>query len=144
MANTTIEDVLKRYEKIPLYMSQDDPEDNGIDYMTCSDAKLFAKEWASLQTPSNEKYYVLYEGKDGRSETVSFIANSLGDCYKQFEAKLGNPAPQIIDIHSTPIPIQTSCVELEKEVERLKGLILRIYNHYYPENLEQFKEKYNL
>lgn len=50
------------------------------------------------------RYYFLYETDNVKSNTISFIANSLPEAYKKFEEKLGKPEPQIIDVHSEPIP----------------------------------------
>jgi len=54
-----------------------------------------------------------------------------------------------LKLKSTPIPIQTPCVELEKEVERLKGLIENAWLHGFNNDTditmwETFKTENNL
>jgi predicted RNase H-like nuclease (RuvC/YqgF family) len=73
---------------------------------------------ASL-TPSNEKYWrERCEAAEGVIErfVVSPLHPDTSDNGKKIFAEWQ-------ELKSTPIPIQTPCVELEKEVERLKGLI---------------------
>jgi hypothetical protein len=71
---------------------------------------------ASL-TPSNEKYWrERCEAAEGVIErfVVSPLHPDTSDNGKKIFAEWQ-------ELKSTPIPIQTPCVELEKEVERLKG-----------------------
>jgi len=77
--------------------------------------------WASLQTPSNDKtvgdchiFIIEQSGEKPAGEKYSF--DEVAELLKKFSSQ------------STPIPIITPCVELEKEVERLKGLLIKEFN----------------
>ena len=87
-----------------------------------------ANKIASLQTPSNEKYAIGFAEWLMENNYKWEIDDLVGYCWyeenESGESKL-YAAADLYNIYkqSTPIPIQTPCVELEKEVERLKGLI---------------------
>ena len=70
------------------------------------------QEWASL-TPSNEKYW--RERCEAAEAVIEQTIYYHDRDFKQAEERWKH-------LKSTPIPL-TPCVELEKEVERLKGLI---------------------
>ena len=75
-----------------------------------------------------------------QSDSSEFAAKMCVIIAKAFAASLNRP-----------IPIQTPCVELEKEVERLKGLIVEFYwgnialpKSISPNGLQEFRNKHNL
>jgi len=146
MDNTTIEpDVYDKLEAILL--KQDVPH---WDWLRCKgttpnvyQAIINAMHLASLQTPSNEKYW---RERCELSELM-YLKLNMGESHREIYEQWQR-------LKSTPIPIQTPCVELEKEVERLKGLIekmyLKNYGHQWEdgsltkESLQQFKTENNL
>jgi hypothetical protein len=69
---------------------------------------------SALQTPSNEKYW---------RERCEAAEDMLEEIDKEITIRYCNSYQKWQQLKSTPIPIQTPCVELEKEVERLKGLL---------------------
>jgi hypothetical protein len=136
---------------------------------------------ASLQTPSNEKDLVVYDQINGDFIEVASLEDALKyikevatdpeegihpdiesiKVYKEVadvtleevEGEEETYKVKVIPKQSTPIPILTPCVELEKEVERLKGLIEKMYidhwrhrpsNKPLSETLLQFKTENNL
>ncbi len=136
----TIEDVLEKHL----------PEFHDTTPFLKSRIYAAMQEWASLQTPSNEKYgWVKASEREPKIGDYYYCkVDTKQDCIVktivewgkhkngEFEyddwdldnvahfGDFGEDADVIewLD-ESTPIPIPTPCVELEKEVERLKGLI---------------------
>ena len=139
MANTTIEDVLKRNSLYP---------DSDIKYECAKSACI---EWASLQTPSNEKYWreildfdfwksseyePVEEGNYQGLYRHKYDMKGSGTFYTAKE--LLEKYLKATETESTPIPIQTPCddennnlrIQLDwqrGEIERLKGLIEIVY-----------------
>jgi len=122
----TIEDVLNR---------------NGFDFdafayeneYSAKAIKAAMQEWASLQTPSNEKYGWIDVGVPPKKKGEYYLnvfSHRLGKDIRRIghyrngkwhiKNKVGpEDVIEWLD-ESTPIPL-TPCVESEKEVERLKG-----------------------
>jgi len=173
MANTTIEDVLKKHRVLG--------EVDGITYgvVFYNDAIKAMQEWATLQTPSNEKWVKASERlpeylKKGFAKMSDYVPVRIYDDYEKrviySTARYCHDRKMWFDImhnsennnvvnpiewldESTPIPIQTPCVELEKEVERLKGLINDLletgysgleHEHEKKEFIDKFKTENNL
>ena len=99
-----------------------------------------------MANTTNEKYW------RERCEAAEAVIESYSEWDKAFDFEKHSKWKQL---KSTPIPILTPCVELEKEVERLKGLIEKAYRLGFDSGmktkvsdhnkiLEQFKTENNL
>ena len=126
-------------------------------------AELFAKgkvHQASLQTPSNVRWVKASERLPETSgkyycKTFAHIKEIiwLNTALPGWDTLFKRDIAEWLD-ESTPIPIQTPCVELEKEVERLKGLIWEMYgdmgtalniaDEFIEKEKNNFKAKHNL
>ena len=84
-------------------------------------------ETASLQTPTEKYWRGRCEAAEEVMETIPPDVNwgNLGAIKDHEETYL-----KWSKLKSTPIPILTPCVELEKEVERLKGELATLQNNY--------------
>ena len=176
MNTPTIEDVLSE-QKIFDESVKEFPFEENTKTWTCSNntivdysrsafqqgarfAKAAMQEWTSLQAHSNEKYGFVKASerlpeKDGQIVIKNPIEGhyALGYFSLEEESKesLFDEGDEWLD-ESTPIPIQTPCVELEKEVERLKGLIFEMHKDiataldvpYTEEDKKMFTDKHNL
>ena len=116
--NTTIEDVLKKHvmkdKEMDANMFYDWSKQESYQLILAA-----MQEYASLQTPSNDKYWI--ERCEAAEEVIErFVVSPL---HPDTSDKGKKVFAEWQELKSTPIPIQTPCVELEKEVERLKGLI---------------------
>src|SRR6188768_2587945 len=118
----TKEDVLKKnYELVFGTQKYENKVNKEMDELWVKPAM---QEWASLQTPSNENYW--RERCEAAEKVIEFRELPHEEFYRR------NEFPNQVyrkwqELKSTPIPILTPCVELEKEVERLKGLIENLF-----------------
>ena len=110
--------------------------------------KAGAKFAASLQTPSNDYWRERCEAAELNTATYSEWQDEAdGDDAQEYYHRWQEALKKWQALKSTPIPIQTPYVELEKEVERLKGLISVALTTDPPRTIDEinkFKTEYNL